>query len=47
VTIHFDGPGQWAKAVDESGREVPATFAFWFAWQAFHPQTEVYEASGR
>jgi hypothetical protein len=37
------------RALDESparieGDPLPATTLFWFAWYAFHPETEVYRA---
>jgi len=31
-----------ARIMDDSGQEIPTTLAFWFAWYAFHPDTEVY-----
>ena len=30
------------SVTDEQGAPVQHLFAYWFAWQAFHPQTEVY-----
>lgn len=30
---------------DEDGAPVAHVFAYWFAWQAFHPETEVYDES--
>jgi len=29
---------------DVDGEEIPSTISYWFAWQAFHPDTEVYTA---
>ena len=44
-TIKFDIEHQTASAYDPSGRLLPSTTAFWFAWYAFHPQTEVFVAT--
>ena len=29
---------------DADGNDVPVVRAFWFAWQAFHPETEIWQA---
>jgi hypothetical protein len=31
-------------AMDADGRQIPAVTAFWFAWYAFHPDTEIFRA---
>lgn len=37
-------PDSWtAFATTLRGEPVPATLAFWFAWSAFHPATEIWE----
>jgi len=41
VRIRFDRAHRTAQAFAEDGRELPAVMAFWFAWVAFNPQTEV------
>jgi Protein of unknown function (DUF3179) len=28
---------------DADGKEIPSVMLFWFAWQAFHPDTELYQ----
>lgn len=33
-----------AYVLDEEGRELPSVLAYWFAWYAFHPDTEVFQA---
>ena len=33
-----------AEVSDASGRPLPSLMAFWFAWVAFHPQTQVLAA---
>lgn len=44
VTIRFDRKTATAIAVDDAGRQLPAIVGYWFAWYAFHPETERYEA---
>jgi hypothetical protein len=43
LRIHFDGKSRTAWVTSESGDVVPSTTVYWFAWQDFHPQTEVLE----
>lgn len=42
VSIHWDRGNQQASIADASGNTIAAIEGFWFAWFAFHPQTEVY-----
>jgi hypothetical protein len=44
VRIHFDRSHRTARAFDGKGQPLPAVMAFWFAWVAFHPATEVFRA---
>ena len=44
VKIRFNAQAQSASAFDTGGKPLPAVMAFWFAWYAFHPATEVYTA---
>jgi hypothetical protein len=41
VRIRFDRKHQTAEAFDAQGRPLVGITAFWFAWVAFHPHTEV------
>ncbi len=43
-TVHWDKASQTAYLRDERGKDIPAVQGFWFAWYAFHPQTEVFKA---
>ncbi len=47
LTIRFDPAAESARVFDENGAEVTAVTGFWFAWYAFHPETEVYTAGKR
>ncbi len=43
--VYYDDRNQTARILDASGNELPALIAFWFAWYAFHPDTEIYTAN--
>ena len=42
VRIEFDPGNRTGRILDADGKEIPTTIAFWFAWYAFFPDTEVY-----
>lgn len=44
IRVEFDNENETARILDESGNELPTTIAYWFAWYAFHPETDVYKA---
>lgn len=44
LRIRYDRAHGSAEAFDAQGRAWPGTMAFWFAWVAFHPRTEVLRA---
>lgn len=41
--VKYNEKGGTATFTDQSGKEVPSISLFWFAWYAFHPDTEVWE----
>jgi hypothetical protein len=41
VVVHCDRAERSAYAVDSEGTEYPSVQAYWFAWAAFHPDTEI------
>jgi hypothetical protein len=45
ITLLWDKKNQQASVKDESGNAIAAIEGFWFAWFAFHPQTEVFRVS--
>jgi hypothetical protein len=47
IVLHFDAENQNARIEDERGRALPSVVAFWFAWYAFHPETQRYQADAR
>jgi len=44
LTLRYNPDGPSLRAYDAAGNEIPAISSFWFAWFAFHPDTEVYQA---
>lgn len=44
VRIRFDRASRRFTVTDADGAPVPFTPAYWFAWQAFHPDTTVWSA---
>ena len=45
IRIHIDAGGQVLDVLDTDGKPVVHLFAYWFAWQAFHPDTTVYQGT--
>ncbi|MEM7364974.1 MAG: DUF3179 domain-containing protein [Pseudomonadota bacterium] len=41
IRIHFDERSQTATVSNDDG-PIPATRLYWFAWYAFHPDTDIY-----
>ena len=44
VRLRYDATHRTAEAFDAEGRPLPGVMAFWFAWVAFFPDTEVLRA---
>ena len=44
VRIHYNDRARSASVTDEQGNHLPSVMAFWFAWYAFHPDTQVFTA---
>ena len=45
VTIRYNAESETAQAFDESANPIPATELYWFAWYAFHPDTEIFNSA--
>lgn len=45
IRILFNKKTKTAVIQDEKGKELPSVVGFWFAWFAFHPETDVYQAA--
>lgn len=41
VSIRYDARHRTARAEDAAGKPIASVTAFWFAWVAFHPDTEL------
>jgi hypothetical protein len=44
IYVRYDARHRTAQALDAQRRALPSVMAFWFAWVAFNPDTEVYRA---
>jgi hypothetical protein len=44
LRVRYDDENKTAKILTSDGTELPTLIAFWFAWYAFHPGTEIYTA---
>ena len=42
VTIEWSDDDDFARVLDDGGEELSSVIAYWFAWYAFHPDTEVF-----
>ena len=43
ITIQFNQQSRSASVLDADGKPIPSIMAFWFAWYAFHPDTQVFK----
>jgi hypothetical protein len=43
IRVNFDVAHARGWVTDADGKEIPSVRAFWFAWFAFHPDTEIFE----
>ena len=44
-TVEWFESDDFARILDDNGQEIPSVIAYWFAWYAFHPDTEIFHAS--
>jgi len=44
INIFFSSEHKTGRVYIDKNHEIPTTIGFWFAWTAFHPDTEVYVA---
>lgn len=44
LVINFDEIHESARVTDATGEVIPGIILYWFAWVAFHPDTEVFTA---
>ena len=43
IRIEVNPEGEVVSVTDNKGTLIAATFSYWFAWQAFYPETEVFQ----
>jgi len=42
ITVRYDAESKHPQIMDSEGESIPSVMVFWFAWQAFYPQTELW-----
>jgi hypothetical protein len=42
ITIQYDVSKKYPKVTNEKGKKVLSVMVYWFAWQAFYPQTDLW-----
>ena len=42
IRVRYQAAHHSADVFDEKGEALPGVTLFWFAWYAFHPETEIY-----
>ena len=45
LTVVWSEAADSAHVLNETGAELPTVLAYWFAWYAFHPETEIFRAN--
>ena len=45
LRVEFDSVSQTAMIYDKKGEALPTVVGFWFAWYAFHPETEIFKGN--
>jgi hypothetical protein len=43
IQIEISPEGEVVAVHDDEGHAIPAIYSYWFAWQAFHRETQVYK----
>jgi hypothetical protein len=45
ITLEYDMNHRTGRVLGADGVEIPSVIAFWFAWVAFHPDSQIYSAT--
>lgn len=45
IIIKYDAEQHYPQIIDQNGEQIPSVLVFWFAWQAFYPNTNLWEES--
>jgi len=43
VLVHYDKRNNTARITDTNGEELPSVMAYWFAWTAFYPDSDIFK----
>jgi hypothetical protein len=46
IEIEVSSGGEVISVRHQNGKPIASIYAYWFAWQAFHPGTQVFQAQG-
>ena len=44
IQVHYNDESKTAFITDKQGKPIPSIVGFWFAWYAFHPDTQIFQA---
>jgi len=42
LLIRYNSEHRTGTILDQQGNELPGVATYWFAWYAFHPETEIF-----
>jgi hypothetical protein len=42
ITIRYDVAAKSVKVTDETGRDIPSTTCYWYAWSSIYPETDIH-----
>ncbi|MCG8344394.1 MAG: DUF3179 domain-containing protein [Chlorobiales bacterium] len=43
IVVRYDAEKKHAQVTGPEGRQIPSVMSFWFAWQAFYPNTGLWQ----
>jgi hypothetical protein len=46
IEIEVNSEGEVVSVRHQNGKPIASIYSYWFAWQAFHPGTQVFQKSG-
>jgi hypothetical protein len=41
--VRYDAKRRYSQVTGPEGERIPSVVVFWFAWQAFYPETELWK----
>lgn len=43
IVVRYDAEKKHVQVTGDEGRQIPSVMSFWFAWQAFYPETSLWQ----